>query len=108
MEELVKQLLEDPQMAAVSAGLAAGATYAAATYALGRMQTYATKKEADEALETVYDSPLDVAKGLYDKGRKDSAMPIVEVHYEELPDPEEEIDTHFDETGSETDPSYGD
>lgn len=105
MEELVKNLLEDPEMTAASAGIAAGTAYAALTYVAGRSFNYGTLKEAEETLENdIYSSRLDYLKGLYDKGKEHAAR--VDIY--EKTSMETDLEEEWEKARSEVEHSHGD
>lgn len=104
VEEILKSISENPELVA----LGAGAAYAGLTYVAGRMETYATRIEADEAKEEAYDSPFDLLKGLYDKGKIDSAQQVLD-DYGDDPFEQLEPDVKYDEdVEPESDPVLSD
>lgn len=109
VEEIIKALSENPELALTGAG----ALYSAATYAAGRMHVYETTREAEDALEDGYNSPFDVLKGFYDKGKMDAAeKDINSKRRDPYPEPsflesDEDIAHHLEE-GTERTPIRGD
>lgn len=115
LEEVVKTALENPELTA----LGAGTLYTAGTYLMGRMHTYETTREAEQILEEGYSSGLDLLRGLYDKGKMDSARADIESKrkdpYPEIDDPEalglepgEDIESYWEDVRSERQPLRGD
>lgn len=109
-EELVKTLLENPEMALTGGSIA----YGALSYAAGKSRSFATEKEAELALDkSSYDSLGDVLKGLYNKGIEHAAKDEIELRRSEAEEYINEIENEgefssWEDAASEIELRYGD